>query len=198
MSLIFFFPFFFLEFQSWEIRSCLFPAWSTDKVCIFRLIPPSLCCSASRHDADVNKRMRQRFQEAATYMCFSASYCALVPDHIRPFPLDHTCMSLCLHLHSMGGNKESAKKDKESTKQEEDQKEGTATPSRKALKAAYVKLKNLTLKIGVYLCVCVCARVRARDSQTSFRLTHAQKPDTLKIRLSPCIPMSLSMHASQL
>jgi len=135
---------------------------STDKVCIFRLIPPSLCCSASRHDADVNKRMRQRFQEAATYMCFSASYCALVPDHIRPFPLDHTCMSLCLHLNSMGGNKESAKKDKESTKQEEDQKEGTATPSRKALKAAYVKLKNLTLKIGVYLCVCVRARVCAR------------------------------------
>jgi hypothetical protein len=95
----------------------------------------------------------------------------------------------------MGGNKETEKKDKESTKQEEDQKEGTATPSRKALKAAYVKLKNLTLKIGVCL---LCARVRTRDSQTSFRLTHAQKPDTLKIRLSPCIPMSLSMHASQL
>ena len=62
----------------------------------------------------------------------------------------------------MGGNKETSKKDKESTKQEEDKKEGTATPSRKTLKAAYVKLKNLTLKIGVCIfecvCVCVCAR----------------------------------------
>jgi hypothetical protein len=180
----FIFDFLFLNFETYSTIEGSFPAWGTGQVCIFPLISPSLCCCASRHDADMNKRTRKRFHEADTYMCFSASLLWSGPwphKTILTWPHLYVSISLSPKYGREQGNRKKGQRVHEARGRQERRNSHTFPQDVKGRirQAQKLDTQNRCVCICLSHSVCVCVCARARDSQISFPLTHAQKPEIM-------------------